>query len=131
MPVRVNPFPGIPALRLASPWYTPLRYPLFSPSILHIVHSTPNTPLGEINEHFRKHHICNFQPRLQRGVHLGNSSAGSNAAGLSDTQSNSAPEQGAPPPSSAPSIDVSAILDKLSSQTGEKLDWRRSIVNLN
>jgi Domain of unknown function (DUF3597) len=45
-------------------------------------------------------------------------------------QPSSAPGQGAPPPSSAPSIDVSAILDKLASQAAEKLDWRRSIVDL-
>jgi hypothetical protein len=43
-----------------------------------------------------------------------------------------APAGAAPPPGSAPmsEVDVEAVLTQLASQNKEKLDWRRSIVDL-
>jgi len=44
---------------------------------------------------------------------------------------NAAPSSPAPASSSAvPGVDVAAVLDALSAKTMEKLDWRRSIVDL-
>src|ERR1700712_906829 len=42
------------------------------------------------------------------------------------------PAEGATPPASAPmsNIDVEAVLTKLASENKEKLDWRKSIVDL-
>jgi Domain of unknown function (DUF3597) len=50
-------------------------------------------------------------------------SAPASAQGGSPAATQSGPVAGAP-------IDVAAIMDKLASQTKEKLDWRRSIVDL-
>jgi len=41
-----------------------------------------------------------------------------------------APPASAPPPKAVPVVDVSAVLDDLAAGTKEKLDWRRSIVDL-
>jgi Domain of unknown function (DUF3597) len=47
---------------------------------------------------------------------------------------NAAPSSPAPAPASSssavPGVDVAAVLDALSAKTTEKLDWRRSIVDL-
>jgi hypothetical protein len=51
------------------------------------------------------------------------------------TRAPSTPAAGAPPPTAAPTapaqaVDVAAILDGLAAKNPEKLDWKRSIVDL-
>ena len=50
------------------------------------------------------------------------------SAGTPGSSAGSAASSASPP--SAPRVDVEAILTKLASQNKEKLDWRRSIVDL-
>jgi len=45
-------------------------------------------------------------------------------------QSKAASPQAAPPATAGSPVDVAAIMDKLASQSKEKLDWRKSIVDL-
>ncbi|MEK1874419.1 MAG: DUF3597 domain-containing protein [Rhizobium altiplani] len=40
------------------------------------------------------------------------------------------PATGAPPPPSRPDVDIAAILDAAARMSGQKLDWRHSIVDL-
>jgi 3-oxoacyl-ACP reductase-like protein len=59
----------------------------------------------------------------------------SSASSPSTPSSTAAPSTSAPAPSAAPAkpaetVDVAAVLTKLAAQNKEKLDWRRSIVDL-
>ena len=45
-------------------------------------------------------------------------------------QSTPSSPQAAPPATSGSPVDVAAVMDKLASQSREKLDWRKSIVDL-
>jgi len=51
-------------------------------------------------------------------------------AGTSSAQSKPASPQAAPPATPSSPVDVAAIMDKLAAQSKEKLDWRKSIVDL-
>jgi Domain of unknown function (DUF3597) len=63
--------------------------------------------------------------------HRSASPASAAPAGSSSPQSKPAAQAApaAPAPKGAP-VDVAAIMDKLASQSKEKLDWRRSIVDM-
>ena len=51
-------------------------------------------------------------------------------AGVPSPQSKAASPQSAPPAAPGSQVDVAAIMDKLAAQSKEKLDWRKSIVDL-
>jgi len=51
-------------------------------------------------------------------------------AGTPSPQSKPASPQAAPPATPGSPVDVAAIMDKLAAQSKEKLDWRKSIVDL-
>jgi hypothetical protein len=51
-------------------------------------------------------------------------------AGTPSAQSKPASPQAAPPATPSSPVDVAAIMDKLAAQSKEKLDWRKSIVDL-
>ncbi len=51
-------------------------------------------------------------------------------AGTPSPQSKPASAQAAPPATPSSPVDVAAIMDKLAAQPKEKLDWRKSIVDL-
>jgi Domain of unknown function (DUF3597) len=51
-------------------------------------------------------------------------------AGAPSPQSKAASPQPAPPAPQGSPVDVAAIMDKLAAQSKEKLDWRKSIVDL-
>jgi Domain of unknown function (DUF3597) len=51
-------------------------------------------------------------------------------AGTPSPQSKPASAQAAPPATPGSPVDVTAIMDKLAAQSREKLDWRKSIVDL-
>jgi len=59
----------------------------------------------------------------------GAATSGPAAQGAGATAS-STPKPGATPSAAQPQVDVEAVLTKLASQNKEKLDWRRSIVDL-
>ena len=59
----------------------------------------------------------------------GAATSGPAAQGAGATAS-STPKPGAAPTGAPPQVDVEAVLTKLASQNKEKLDWRRSIVDL-
>jgi hypothetical protein len=52
------------------------------------------------------------------------------SAGPASTGTAAAPKTAAAPGSVQPQVDVEAVLTKLASQNKEKLDWRKSIVDL-
>jgi hypothetical protein len=51
-------------------------------------------------------------------------------AGTPSPQSKPASPQAAPPATPGSQVDVAAVMDKLAAQSKEKLDWRKSIVDL-
>jgi len=51
-------------------------------------------------------------------------------AGTPSPQSKPGSPQAGPPATPASPVDVAAIMDKLAAQSKEKLDWRKSIVDL-
>src|SRR5262249_55241942 len=51
-------------------------------------------------------------------------------AGTPSPQSKPASPQARPPATPASPVDVAAIMDKLAAQSKEKLDWRKTIVDL-
>jgi Domain of unknown function (DUF3597) len=57
-------------------------------------------------------------------------SAQAASGGTPSPQSKSASAQAAPPATPGSPVDVAAIMDKLAAQSKEKLDWRKSIVDL-
>ena len=58
------------------------------------------------------------------------SAASAAPAGTPSPQSKPASSQAGPPAAPASPVDVGAIMDKLAAQSKEKLDWRKSIVDL-
>ena len=56
--------------------------------------------------------------------------SGAAAAAASPEQPEPAPAQDAAPAPAAAPVDVAAIMDGLAAQSSERLDWRRSIVDL-
>ncbi len=52
------------------------------------------------------------------------------SAGGSSSQSTASAPPGVPTQAQASQVDVAAVMDKLAAQSKEKLDWRRSIVDL-
>ena len=58
------------------------------------------------------------------------SQASAAPAGAPSPQSKPASPQAAPPATPGLPVDVAAIMDKLAAQSKEKLDWRKSIVDL-
>jgi hypothetical protein len=52
------------------------------------------------------------------------------ASGASTASSSAGPSASASTASAAPTVDVAAIVDKAAAATGEKLEWRTSIVDL-
>jgi hypothetical protein len=77
------------------------------------------------NEHIRKHHVWHFQPWQRQ------SAADINWKRRSQPDIGKFKYCGCELGSGAPSqVDVEAVLSKLASQNKEKLDWRKSIVDL-
>ena len=58
------------------------------------------------------------------------SASPASAAPAGSPQSKPASPQAAPPATPGSPVDVAAIMDKLAAQSKEKLDWRKSIVDL-
>jgi hypothetical protein len=61
---------------------------------------------------------------------FGHSAGGGHGAAAGSTPPSSTPAAAAPSAPPQPAVDVEAVLTKLASQNKEKLDWRRSIVDL-
>jgi Domain of unknown function (DUF3597) len=61
---------------------------------------------------------------------FGHSAGGAHGAAAGSTPPSSTPAAAAPSAPPQPAVDVEAVLTKLASQNKEKLDWRRSIVDL-
>jgi len=80
---------------------------------------------GLIYEHVRKHHVWYF---LHGSAKAQPPSTGSVAPSPTSASSSTATATSAAAPPSL--VDVEAVLSKLASQNKEKLDWRKSIVDL-
>jgi uncharacterized protein DUF3597 len=61
---------------------------------------------------------------------FGHSAGGGHGAAAGAAPPSSTPAAAAPSAAPQPAVDVEAVLTKLASQNKEKLDWRRSIVDL-
>jgi uncharacterized protein DUF3597 len=71
-----------------------------------------------------------FQDLMSKIFHQATSSAQRAPGAPSGGAAQPTPSAGSAVPQAAPAVDVAAVLDKMASQSKQKLDWKHSIVDL-